>query len=57
MEALKIGDVVQYHDGGPRMTVNAIGDVFIDCTWFDGAHMMAGRFHVGTLTHVAAEES
>lgn len=47
------GDIVQLKSGGPKMTVNSVGeDGKIYSVWFKGAALESGRFQPETLVHV-----
>ena len=52
----KIGDTVKLKSGGPRMTVQHIGDysasgikLGAQCVWFDGSKKLVDVFHVDAL--------
>jgi uncharacterized protein YodC (DUF2158 family) len=53
----QIGDVVQLKSGGPKMTVedvgqNAIGADTVWCSWFDGNKKVQGTFAPQALQKV-----
>jgi uncharacterized protein YodC (DUF2158 family) len=53
---IKVGDVVQLKSGGPRMTVNSIGNdngvMSAWCSWFDNKNVeKSGVFPVTSLAH------
>jgi uncharacterized protein YodC (DUF2158 family) len=43
------GDVVQLKSGGPLMTVHAINDAGVVCTWFDKSNHKTATFPLSTL--------
>lgn len=58
MDQMKVGDVVKLKSGGPRMTIEEIGDYSpmgsaghdqAKCVWFEGAKRMRGAFEFSTL--------
>ena len=60
-EALKVGDLVELKSGGPRMTVEGIGDYSpmgvegrnkAQCVWFSGSKKESGVFELATLRKV-----
>lgn len=50
MSEFKKGDVVQLTSGGPKMTIEEVGnkyndtDYTVDCVWFDGAEVYRDTF-------------
>ena len=50
----KVGDVVRLNSGGPDMTVTSLvnGQVFLNCTYFDGELKEVKRIDENTLTIV-----
>jgi len=52
---IKQGDVVQLKSGGPRMTVQRLGDYTMvggpgaECVWFDGSKEQRKVFGIATL--------
>ena len=61
MTSFNIGDVVRLKSGGPRMTVQDIGDysakglkVGIYCVWFEGTKKLSSAFHPDTLEYPKA---
>ena len=49
---LQVGDVVQLHSGGPRMTIQKLGDrphEPVECCWMYEGEKKWGLFHVFTL--------
>jgi uncharacterized protein YodC (DUF2158 family) len=53
-QEIKVGDVVQLKSGGPRMTVNSVGDdngvMSAWCSWFDSKQQeKSGVFPVSSL--------
>lgn len=45
MNEFKTGDVVNLKGNGPRMTIESISSMGIDCVWFDGAELNHGHFN------------
>jgi uncharacterized protein YodC (DUF2158 family) len=52
----KIGDVVQLKSGGPKMTIENIGNyafsgtkIMANCVWFEGTKQKEGVFALETL--------
>jgi len=55
-DQFKPGDVVMLKSGGPKMTVNAVGEQFggairVWCDWFDGTKKLSGNFEPNSLKH------
>ena len=58
MDEFKIGMVVQFKSGGPKMTVSEIETEREDslfCLWFSGSKREGGYFHPETLIIVKEE--
>lgn len=55
------GDVVTLKSGGPKMTVEQMGDEYgkakVWCVWFDGQKQMSSKFEPNTLKVVTQGES
>jgi uncharacterized protein YodC (DUF2158 family) len=50
MSQFKIGDQVALKSGGPRMTIESIGDAgLIYCVWFSGNDVRRQNFHPDAL--------
>lgn len=49
MPRFAVGDVVYRRSGGPRMTIEAIGDLQVDCVWFDGTEKQRGQLQADLL--------
>ena len=64
MPEFKKGDVVQLKSGGPKMTIDDIGEygsgnsshIRASCLWFDGGERKEGEFSLDTLA-IAKDES
>lgn len=55
-DQFKPGDVVMLKSGGPKMTVNAVGEQFgggirVWCDWFVGTKKQSGDFEPNSLKH------
>lgn len=55
-EEFKVGDVVQLKSGGPKMTIEDIGnysfagtEIKAKCVWFEGTKQKEGVFAPATL--------
>jgi uncharacterized protein YodC (DUF2158 family) len=52
-EKFEIGEVVCLKSGGPKMTVDGMGEYSegfrISCVWFEGSKKFNGVFHPATL--------
>ena len=54
VEDLKVGDVVQLKSGGPKMTIEQIGDfnrthIEAKCVWFNETKRESGLFELSSL--------
>lgn len=48
---MQIGDIVRLKSGGPKMTVTAVEDEQVSCTWFD----RNGKPHSGAYIAATVE--
>lgn len=55
-EIYKVGDLVRLKSGGPKMTVNSINSVWIDCAWFTGSKANRENFKPEALERYKEEE-
>lgn len=58
-DQFKPGDVVMLKSGGPKMTVNAVGDSFggslkVWCDWFEGSNKLSDAFEPTSLKQVGS---
>ena len=58
-QEFRLGDTVQLKSGGPKMTIEAIGDhsfsttpeIKANCVWFDGTKKQESLFNVAAVMH------
>ncbi|GLS42925.1 YodC family protein [Methylobacterium brachythecii] len=52
----KVGELVQLKSGGPKMTVNALYNNYVECAWFTGSKANKANFQPDSLQYFKEEE-
>lgn len=55
-DCIDVGDTVILNSGGPLMTVTDTGEVYAECSWFDGNTLQYADIAFAAITHIDPDD-